>query len=178
MSSSESEEVRYEAAGVVVRFLATNKYQSKSKEVIVDILGRFFKGKSYSQRVSFVHFVEHATRAFSRRNFKRHNLFCVLDFAFDKVKSVRLRLAKAMPHIRYMLDFGSDDDGSSNNRDSSDEETTTTTTSNGTIKINTNSNISEDEIERFDKALTKLSNKKEQLVSEVKSFNPSFKKNK
>lgn len=59
-----------------------------------------------------------------------------MDYASDKVKSVRLKLARALPSIRLMLNFDDED-------------------------------LGEEEIDLYDKALSKLSNLRDKEVSSV-----------
>lgn len=92
------------------------------------MINTFFKSPSFQERISFIFFVQHAAQNFSREYFKKSKLFCVLDYATDKVKSVRLKLVKALPKIRYMLNFDDEDE------------------------------IADDLIDKFDKALSKLTN--------------------
>lgn len=96
-----AEEVRYEAAGVLAKFIACNHYSGKSREVLTELSGAsFMASTSYQQRISFIYFIEQASAYFSRGFFKRNKLFCVLELAADKVKNVRLKLARALPKIR------------------------------------------------------------------------------
>ncbi|EAR93915.2 hypothetical protein TTHERM_00222320 (macronuclear) [Tetrahymena thermophila SB210] len=126
-------EVRYQAAGVLIKFICSNHYINKSKELITEMINNFFKSKSYQQRISFIYFVEQATQNFSRDYFKKSKLFCVLEFASDQIREVKMRLAKALPKIRYML-----------NED--DEE-------------------SEDMVDKFEKTISQLQNKKDKELS-------------
>ncbi|KAL4486111.1 hypothetical protein ABPG72_012164 [Tetrahymena utriculariae] len=96
-------EVRYQAAGVIIKFICSNHYINKSKELISEMINNFFKSKSFQQRISFIYFVEWATQNFSRDYFKKSKLFCVLELASDQIREVKMRLAKAFPKIRYML---------------------------------------------------------------------------
>lgn len=75
-----------------------------------------------------------ATQKLSRDYFKKSNLFCVLDYAADKVKTVRLYLARLLPKLHCMINFDDDD-------------------------------TTEDDLDKFDKTLSKLSNKRDKEVS-------------
>lgn len=57
----EGNEVRQEAAGVLVSFLCSNHYSAKSKELLNEITTSFFKSSSFQQRISFIYFVAQAT---------------------------------------------------------------------------------------------------------------------
>ncbi|KAL4481575.1 hypothetical protein ABPG74_007664 [Tetrahymena malaccensis] len=128
-------EVRYQAAGVLIKFICSNHYINKSKELITEMINNFFKSKSFQQRISFIYFVEQATQNFSRDYFKKNKLFCVLELASDQIREVKMRLAKALPKIRYMLN-------------EEDEE-------------------SEDIVDKFEKTISQLQNKKDKELSLV-----------
>lgn len=140
----EGNEVRQEAAGVLVSFLCSNHYSAKSKELLNEILTSFFKSSSFQHRISFIYFVTQATQKLSRDYFKKSKLFCVLDYASDKVKTVRLYLARLLPKLHCMINFDDDDD-----------------------------DTTEEDLEKFDKTLSKLSNKRDKEVSAVIIFQNS-----
>lgn len=65
----------------------------------------------------------------------------MLDYASDKVKTVRLYLARLLPKLHCMINFDDDDD-----------------------------DTTEEDLEKFDKTLSKLSNKRDKEVSAVIIF--------